>query len=268
MRTLCRRAVSGLFQKAIQRVTTLALLCVSLYAHAIVSMENIHLGKPAQGFVGQFALDLAYESGNTEQAGVESGVKFQWTRDKVTDFILANYAYAENAGIRNKNKAFTHYRHIHRLDDEYAWEAFTQFSADEFTNLALRALAGGDVRITLGEVSDTSAFFLGLGAFYEHEELDSIYPDEADTQDVWRASTYLVCKYQFNAYVSLVSATYYQPRLGDAGDFRAIENLSVESRLTEASSLKVGIDIAYDSEPPRDVKETDSSIKVGIVVKF
>jgi len=263
-----RPAVSGLFHKTFLLTASLALLCASYYAHAIVSMENIHLGKPPQGFTGQFALDLAYESGSTEQAGAETGVKFQWTRDNVTDFILANYAYAENAGIRNKNKAFTHYRHIHQLDDEYAWEAFTQFSANEFTNLALRALAGGGMRLTLGEVNDNRAIFLGLGAFYEHEELDTIYPDEADTENVLRASTYLVVKYRFNAYVSLVSASYYQPRMNDVGDFRATENLSVESRLTQASSLKVGIDIAHDSKPPRDIKETDTSIKIGIVVKF
>jgi putative salt-induced outer membrane protein YdiY len=231
-------------------------------------MESIHLGKPPQGFSGSFALDIANESGNTEQSSAETGVKFQWTRDRVTDFILASYAYAESAGVRNKNKAFMHYRHIHQIDDEFAWEGFTQFSADEFTKLSLRALVGGGVRITLGEATDTSAFYLGLGALYEHEELDTIYPDEPDTQDTLRASTYLVYKYRFNAYVSMVSSTYYQPALDDFSDYRASENLSVESRLTESLSLKAGVDIAHDSEPPRDVKRTDAAIKVGIVVNF
>lgn len=231
-------------------------------------MENIHLGKPPQGFTGSYALDLAYEGGNTEQAGAETGIKLQWTRDNVTDFILANYAYAESAGVRNKNRAFVHFRHIRQLDDRLAREAFTQFSGDEFKNLSLRVLVGGGVRLTLGEVSDSSAFYLGLGAFYEHEELDTRYPDEADTEDALRASTYLVIKYQFNTHVSLVSSTYYQPRMNDVGDFRAIEDLSVQSRLTEALSLSAGIDIAYDSEPPRDVKATDASLKIGIVVNF
>lgn len=268
MRVIYRYAACVLFEKNIQWVAGMVLLCAPIYTHAIVSMENIHLGKPPQGFTGSFALELAHESGNTEQSSVETGVKFQWTRNRVTDFILANYAYADSAGVRNKNKAFMHYRHIYQIDDELAWEGFTQFSADEFTKLSLRALVGGGVRITLGEATDTSAFYLGLGAFYEHEELDTIYPDEPDTEDTLRANTYLVYKYRFNAYVSMVSATYYQPALDDFSDYRASENLSVESRLTGSLSLKAGVDIAHDSEPPRDVKRTDTAIKVGIVVNF
>ncbi|MDH5473096.1 MAG: DUF481 domain-containing protein [Gammaproteobacteria bacterium] len=243
-------------------------LCTAFNAQAIVSMETIHLGKPPQGFAGAFDLDLAFEGGNTERSGAASGVKLQWTDDQITDFILASYAYAESAGVRDKNRGFTHYRHIHRLDEQLAWEAFAQLSFNEFTHLTMRSLAGGGVRLTLGELNDKTAFFLGLGGFYERERLDTFLPGEDDTEQAVRANTYLVIKYQFNSHVSLVSTTYYQPKLGDGGDFRAIEDLSLVSRLTESSSLKVEIDIAHDSEPPLTVKQTDSVLKVGIVINF
>ena len=244
------------------------LLCYSFTAQAIVSMENIHLGKPPQGFLGEYNLDLSFDGGNTERSGATTGVKFQWTEEQVTDFILASYAYAESAGLRNKNKGFTHYRHIHQLDEKLAWEGFAQLSFNEFTDLILRALSGGGVRLALGEVNDISAFYLGLGAFYEHEELDNVLPGGDDTEAAVRGNVYLVTKHQFNQYVSLVSSTYYQPKLSDFADYRAIEDFSVVSKLTEASSLKVSVDIAYDSEPPINVKKTDSSLNVGIVVHF
>lgn len=268
MRIMCRHAVAVLVQKVIQVVASLVLLCAPFYTHAIVSMENIHLGKPPEGFTGSYDLDLSVESGNTEQAGAATGIKLQWQRNRITDFILADYAYAETDGVRNKNKAFVHFRHIHQRDDQYAWEGFTQFSSNEFTKLLLRTLLGGGVRLTLGEVTDTTAFFLGLGAFYEKERLDTQYPDEADTEQTVRASTYLVMKYQFNEHVTLVSSTYYQPALNDFADYRAVEDLSITSRLGESLSLKVGINIAHDSKPLRDVKETDASMNVGIVVNF
>ena len=268
MRAMNFSAVSVLVKKVSPSLVSLILLCGPFYAHAIVSMENIHLGKPPQGFAGSYQLDLTLETGNTEQTDAGTGIKLQWTEGKITDFILANYEYGETAGVTNKNKGFAHYRHIEQLDDRFAWEGFTQLSSNQFTNLTLRALAGGGARITLGKVTDRQAFFLGLGMFYEREELDSIYPDEAAIENTLRANTYLVMKYQFNAFVSLVSTTYYQPDLSDFSDFRVIEDLSLVSKLNESLSINIGIDIAHDSKPPRDIKETDSSLKVGIVVNF
>lgn len=131
-----RNVVSFFSQKIIYLVASLAILCDPQYAHAIVSMENIHLGTPPAGFTGSYALDLSLESGNTDQAGVATGVKLQWTGAKITDFILMNYEYGEADGVKNKNKGFAHYRHIHQRDTQFAWEGFSQFSADRFTNLA------------------------------------------------------------------------------------------------------------------------------------
>lgn len=268
MRAMNFSAVSVLFKKVFLPLVSFVLLYGAFNAHAIVSMENIHLGKPPQGFVGSYQLDLALETGNTEQADAATGVKLQWTEGKITDFVLANYEYGESARVTNKNKGFAHYRHIEQLDNRFAWEGFTQLSSNQFTNLTLRALAGGGVRITLGEVTDSQAFFLGLGMFYEREELDSKYPDEAAIENTLRANTYLVMKYHFNAFVSLVSTTYYQPDLSDFTDFRVIEDLSLVSKLNDALSINVAIDIGHDSMPPRDIKKTDSSVKVGIVVNF
>jgi putative salt-induced outer membrane protein YdiY len=231
-------------------------------------MEDLHLGTPPQGFTGSFALDLALDRGNTEQQGAASGAKFQWTEGKITDFILMNYEYGETSGIKIKNNGFTHYRHIEQRDIKYAWEGFAQGSFNEFTNLKLRALLGGGIRLTLGERNDKKAILLGLGAFYEREKLDSIYPDEANTENKVRASSYLVIKFQFNGHVSLVNSAYYQPSLSGPDDFRVIEDLKLVSKLSEDTSIKVGINIAYDNEPPRDIKQTDSSLKVGIVVNF
>lgn len=260
--------ISVLFKNVFLWVISLAILCGPLLSHAIVSMEDVHLGKPPVGFSGSFDLDFAFVKGNSEQIDTATGLKVQWSQDKVTDFILMSYEYGESSGLTNKNKNFVHYRHIHQLDSQLAWEAFSQFSSDEFTNLTLRALIGGGVRLSLGEVTDESAVLIGMGLFYEREKLDTLYADESNTENTLRASTYLVLKYRFNAHVSLLSTTYFQPGLSEFSDFRATEDLSLVSMLGESMSIKISIDVAHDSEPPRDIKQTDSSIKAGIVVNF
>lgn len=263
-----RDQISAVFQNILYFLVSLIFVCAPSTVNAIVSMEDMHLGAPPQGFVGSFGLDMELDSGNTEKKGATSGAKFQWTEGKTTDFILMSYEYGEASGIKNKSKGFTHYRHIQQLDDKYAWEGFAQGSFNEFTNLKLRALIGGGVRLTLGERSETRAFLLGLGAFYEREKLDSIYPDEANTENKVRANSYLIIKFQINEHVSLVNSVYYQPSLSEMSDYRLTEDLSLISKLSEVLSLKVGVNIAHDSEPPRDIKQTDTSIKVGIEINF
>jgi putative salt-induced outer membrane protein YdiY len=246
----------------------LAACCITFSAHAIVSMEDIHLGKPPEGFSGAFELSLGLETGNTENAGAATGLKFQWSKGNATDFFLANYAYGESAGIKDKNKGFMHFRHIQQLAPRYAWEAFTQVSFDEFTKLNLRTLLGGGARLTLEAPSDRRVTHLGLGAFYEHEKLDIDETEDDDTQNTLRGNAYLVFKYQFNDYVSLVSTTYYQPDLGDFADYRAILDLTVVSKFSEDMALQVGLDVAHDSEPLPEVEKTDTSLNVGVVFNF
>lgn len=260
--------ISSITRQIFYIFTAAILFGAAQHARAIVSMEDIHLGKPPDGFSGSFDFDLAFEGGNTESSGAGTGVKLQWTQDAITDFILADYAYAESAGVRSKNKGFMHYRHIHQLTDQLAWEGFGQLSFNEFTNLNSRALAGGGVRMAIGEVNDNKAMYLGLGAFYEYETLDTSLSVEARTEEALRANTYLVFKYSFNQHVSLVSTTYYQPKINEAGDFRGIEDFTLVSKLSDASALKVGVDIAHDSESPPGIKRTDSAMKVGIVINF
>ncbi len=252
----------------IRQLAWCALIFTTYPAYSIVSMEDIHLGKPPEGFTGAFELSLKVEDGNTQLMAASTGLKLQLTRGLSTNFILGNYEYGESDGVKDKNKGFLHLRHIRQTTKSHAWEGFLQASFNEFTKLSLRSLLGAGVRLTLGEVSDRRASYLGLGAFYEHEELDTDEPDEANSEDAIRANSYLVFKYHFNDNVSLVSSTYFQPSLEDLSDHRAIEDLSLVSDLTKSLSLNVGIDIAYDSEPPVDVKKTDTSIKVGLVINF
>ncbi len=244
-------------------------ILVSQNALAIVSMESVHLGKPREGFSGAFDLGFDADYGNTEQRNVSTGIKLQHYRQKRTNFVIANYEYGESSGSKTKNKSFVHYRHIYQHKTEYAYEGFAQLSSNEFTRLNLRGLLGGGVRLSLGKVTEKRAFLLGLGAFYEREELDTDASlGEDETSDAARLSTYFVMKFHFNDYVSMVSSTYYQPEFGKFSDFRAIEDLSLVSKLTERLALKLGLFVGHDSEPPADVDHTDVSVNIGLSVEF
>ena len=247
----------------------IGMFCAAHNALAIVAMESVHLGNPPEGYSGAFDINAIGEYGNTEKGTLSTGLKVIRKKEVVTQFVMFNYQYGESGGVRDKNKAFIHGRHIHQLTPKYAWEGFAQASSDEFTRLTLRLLLGGGARLSLWQGSGTRQGYFGLGGFYEKEKLDLESSDTADNRTTaWRANAYFVIKTAFNDNVSVVSTTYYQPNLERFGDFRAIEDASLVSKLTEKLAAKISLDISHDSEPPAGVKQTDTTIKVGLDVSF
>ncbi|KPJ92248.1 MAG: hypothetical protein AMJ53_09745 [Gammaproteobacteria bacterium SG8_11] len=238
-------------------------------AQAIVSMESVHLGKPPEGYSGAFDINAIGEYGNTEKSSVSTGLKLVRAKEAVTNFVLMNYQYGQSGGVRDKNKAFIHGRHIQQLSPKYAWEGYAQLSSDEFTRLNLRMLFGAGVRISLWQESQKMRGFFGLGGFYEREKLD-VEPGsgEDESSEAVRANTYFVITAEINEHVSVVSTTYYQPNLSRFGDFRAIEDASLVSKLTEKLAAKISLNISHDSEPLSGVKHTDTTLKVGLDVSF
>lgn len=244
---------------------TAVMLCFGFsgLSQAIVSMESVHLGKPPQGFEGNFDLKLNAEYGNTEKQSTSTGLKLQWTGTDKTDFVLASYDQGEVNGQTNKEKSFVHLRHIQTYSDQSDWEMFVQFSKNKFTRLTLRALLGGGMRFKLGQSGGSNDMYLGLGAFAEREDID-----QGETNTAARGNFYFVAKHRFNEHVSLVSTSYYQPVLDDVDDFRAIENASLVSKLSESLSMRVLLDVQHNSRPPAGVEKTDTSVSLGFSLKF
>ena len=238
-------------------------------AHAIVNMESVHLGNPPEGYSGAFDVNANGAWGNSKNSVVAAGLKLVRQKNPATDFVLVNYQYGESGGVRDKNKAFIHGRHIQQITLKYAWEGFAQLSKDEFTRLTRRALLGAGVRVGLWQTSEVTQGYVGLGGFYEQEKLDvDTAAGEGDRESAWRGNLYFVIKSRLNDAVSLLSTTYYQPNLGQVVDYRAIENASLVSKLTDKLAAKLSLEVSHDSKPPSAVKQTDTTVTVGLDVSF
>jgi putative salt-induced outer membrane protein YdiY len=241
----------------------------TLPAHAVVSMEDLHLKKPAEGFEGEFDLSAGGASGNTDKTDVSAGTRLQWQTGIHTNFLVMSYAYGQTNGVRDTNRSFLHARHIFQTSDPLAWELFLQGERNEFGRIAFRRLAGGGARFSLLERQERSAAFLGAGAFHEWETvIDTIGTTDTGTASTWRGNLYLVLKYRFNENVRLVSSTYYQPSFDDVSDYRALENSALEVAMTDKLGLRVGVEVRHDSRPPQTVDETDVTYRTGINYKF
>jgi putative salt-induced outer membrane protein YdiY len=247
----------------------LLILFGALPAHAVVSMENLHLKTPAEGFEGEIDLSAGGSSGNTDKSDISVGTRLQWQTGMHTDYVVLNYAYGESNDVRDTNRSFLHVRHIGRISRPLAWELFLQGESNEFGRIEFRRLAGGGARFSLLEKQTRSDAFLGVGAFYEMQTItDIIGTTDTGTETTWRGNLYLVLKYVLNDNVRLVSSTYYQPSFEDSGDYRAIENAALEVSMTEKLALSVRIEVKHNSRPPQTVEKTDVIYRTGINYKF
>lgn len=247
------------------------LFAITLYStcsHAIVNMESLHTLKPAGGFSGQLDLSLNGSEGSTDKKEYGLATRLQWHQPgHYTSFLLLDGSYGEVNGVKNTEKGFIHARHIRPVTVTLDGELYAQAEQNRFARLTLRTLAGGGARFTLIDNPERGLVLAGLGAFWSSEEIDDTYPDAGrDTR--WRANTYLVAKYRFSPTAQLTNTLYYQPAFEASGDYRLIEQFGVAVTVTDAISLSLAIDHAYDSQPPQGVDAAQTSYKTSLGIHF
>ena len=250
---------------------TIALMALALpqTGHAIISMEDLHLSTPTDGFSGRAELSTSGSGGNSDRSDVSAGTRLQWHRGADTDFLLLSYAYGKSRDVTNTNRSLAHLRHIHQRSARFALEGFGQMERNEFARLSLRSLIGGGMRYRLTGETGKTALIDGTGVFYEHEEIsESATSTDAGSDSTWRSNLYLVAKYQPAENIRMVSTTYYQPRLRSLNDYRLLQSASLQLDITNRLALMLNLDFARDSKPPQAVEKSDYSYRLGSGYQF
>ncbi len=236
-------------------------------AHAIVNMEGLHTGEPAQGFSGQVELSAKSSRGNSDSQEYSLGTRLQHHAGGITNYLLLSGSYGESNGVKYSEKGFVHGRHMREMNSWLTAEVYAQAESDTFARLELRTLLGAGARFTLLPRAEQGEAYLGLGAYYSEERIDESFPD-GGTEKLWRANSYLVLKYQASDNTTLVSTTYYQPALKESADYRLLEQAAMKVKMSETLSLVVSVDYRRDSRPPIGVEREDVSYTTSLSLAF
>jgi putative salt-induced outer membrane protein YdiY len=246
-----------------------ALALLSSSANAIVNVEQAIIGQPSEGMHTSLDLLANGTSGNSNTSSTKANFLTLWQHNKHTDFLQLEYVYGKSGGQPNVDSAFAHLRHRTALTPVWAIEAFAQVGRDPFARLTKRTLLGGGMRWVMFEKDKISAGYLGFGAFHEQELLtETLGTSDPMESNLWRASTYLVLKHQFNEQVRAYSTTYYQPAFSDTADYRILEQASMLVKMAENLDLKLSLDIKFDSKPPQTVEKRDLYYGAGLSFSF
>ena len=234
---------------------------------SVVNIEGMRKGfDEVQGWSGSFKFDLGGSSGNTDKFNAALSVLAQHRRDGAVNLIALSGDYAEASNTRDTNRQTIHLRHTQDWYDQVAWEAFTQWQRDEFTNLTSRTIAGGGLRWDLmspERKQEGARLYLGTGAFYEHQSLRN----EADRETV-RANLYISAVLPVFDDSSLNATVYFQPAFDDPGDHRIVGTLGYSVPMRENLSLELSLNLTHDSRPAVDTEKTDITYLTGVRWNF
>jgi hypothetical protein len=131
----------------------------------------------------------------------------------------------------------------------------------------VRALAGSGPAF---QILDTKAASMLAGAAYmfEYERLDERegVPDAGARDTAHRASFYVTGTEKVGATTALNQTIYVQPRLDAFGDFRALAELSVTSKINDRVALTQAFVAAYDRRPPAGIERYDTQLRFSVLV--
>ncbi len=246
----------------------LSLIPFPMPGKAIINVDQaiVDQGDDKASHTAHASIDGA--QGNTNKNSIKADWLSRLPHGPHAEFFYAEYAYGKSSGHVDTNRLFAHLRHRTHIDERWAWEVFTQYGRDPFARLSLRVLAGGGLRWSMIERRESSAIYLGIGAFHEWERL-SVQAGTSDRRESQpRLSSYLVAEHRFNAQVHANAIAYYQPALRDAADYRLLAQGTLNIRMNDHLDWQLQLDYSFDARPPQTVRPSDLRYSAGLAFHF
>lgn len=236
---------------------------------ASASGVNVEKDRPDEsGVSGNLDFKFGYRQGNVNLVDVGLKARISYLRGRHLVLLLTDSRFAAQSKLkaggslgelstedaRYVNRHMAHGRYNVRMIRWMASELFSQIETDEFLLLRTRFIVGAGPRFVLHERKDFGAY-LGTAYLAEYERLD---PDTFVSQPTGRGrtnwwhrwSSYLSLRFLATDRLTLASTTYVQPRFDDPADLRILSDSSIDVSLVPRLSLKWGLSIRYDSQPP------------------
>lgn len=165
------------------------------------------------------------------------------------------------------NTGFAHVRaHFNRMDKR-SFEAFTQYSYDNFRRLNPRVLLGSNLRYRAVQ-SDRVTFSLGIGPMLEYEQWNNPETDELVAVNFIKLNSYFVLRLVLSDNFEYNGSTYFQSGYDASIDRlrnRVAHTSNLIARVTGRLSLTVSFDMNYEDRPIVPITPFIFNIRNGLL---
>ncbi len=240
------------------------LICISIPLNAqILNAESLRKVTDTSGYSGSMSVDFSLRRNTKDFFTISSDIHVQYKMNKHLVLFKNQIHFQKIEGDDFTNNGVSHLRHNYRFHRRIAWETFVQGQYNKVSKIDFRGLIGTGPRFKL-TTSEKYKFYLGALVMYEHEELT----DGTTIQRDVRGSSYLSFSLYPSSRVTLVSTTYYQPRLNSFSDYRISSQSSLVIDLFKNFGFKSSYTFTYDATPATGIPNSQYNFSSGIVYSF
>ncbi|WP_431137025.1 DUF481 domain-containing protein [Psychroserpens mesophilus] len=240
---------------------------ISSYTHAqVINIETLRKPTDSIKWTGSVSLDVSLIKNTNDIFRIANKAHIQY-KDSMNLWLFVNDINLQKIeGNSLVNRGTQHLRYNRRITKRVKWEAFIQTQYDAISDINLRALVGTGPRFKLSE-NDNYKFYLGTLVMYEHEKASNVVSDRLQ-QDI-RGSAYLSFSFYPTETLSIISTSYYQPKLEAFKDYRLSSNTSVLFKILENLAFKTTFDYFFDAFPvSTGIPKTQFELTNGLLYTF
>ena len=235
---------------------------------AQVNTERFREASDSTGFSGNVDISATALTGNTDFQLISGDTRLNYNWGKSYTFFVGSVGYGWQDKEAFSNQALAHLRHVQSMNDFLQLEFFLQVDYNKKRLLLSRELAGMGIRLKLLSEKSIKIRY-GLAYMFEHEVYDlpanSLHGRITDAN---RLSSYATFDVLLKDGFNFVSVTYFQPKITEWSDYKAISDNSFVSELSKLLDITFGVSLRYDSRPPDTIKKLDTVTKFGLSFKF
>lgn len=231
----------------------------------VINAESFRKVTDTSGFSGSASLDFALKRDVNAKLTVKNHIHLQYKMERHLVLLKNEIEFQRIEGDKFENKGIQHLRYNYKLFPKITWEAFVQGQYNKVSKIDFRGLVGTGPRFKLSDLEDYR-FYIGTLVMYEYEKLDDpITPIHKGV----RGSLYFSFSIYPKDYLSIISTTYYQPKLDDLfDDYRISTQTSVMIDLFKNFAFKTTYTFAYNEVPAIGIPNSQYELTSGIVYSF
>lgn len=232
----------------------------------VTNVEGRRVKTDTTGWYGEINTGFKFvkEVGNVFTSN--SDARIQYKTDKNLYLALGEYNWSGARGRTFTHNAYLHLRYNRKLKPSWLrWEVFTQTQFNKITRINLRILSGTGPRYKLFE-KEKGSIYLGTLYMFEHSkesdmEGNILYLNEH------RKSSYLSFSLFPTDQLSVISTTYYQPRIDKWSDYRISNASEFRARITRRLVLSMVYKFNFDTSPAEGISKVTHSFenKLGLI---
>jgi hypothetical protein len=249
----------------------LRLLCVLFFvvsiSHAqVINVETLRKPSDSTKWTGSVSLDVSLikNTNNIFRIANKAHVQYKDSNNLWLFVNDINFQKIEDNSLVNRGTQ--HLRYNRRVTEKIKWEAFAQAQYDAISDISLRALVGTGPRFNLS-VNDDYRFYLGTLVMYEYEKATNNIPDRL--QEDIRGSTYLSFSLYPTETLSIISTSYYQPKIDKFKDYRLSSNTSILFKILDDLAFKTTFNYFFDAFPVSTaIPKTQYELTNGLLYIF